>query len=477
MAIKSVAVIGAGPAGAIAVDALAQEKTFDVIRVFERQEKAGGCWVSRDDAPSPLSDFDRLAARTADAPLEIPAQLPCRRPVVSQNRFTDSAVYPTLETNVDASAMSFSKEEIPTVRSQWSIERHGEDTPFRHHSVIRQYIEDLFQRNGYQDLVQYDTTVERAIKDPKSQKWVLTLRRTVSTVNGGKEDYWWSEEFDAVVVASGHYAVPWVPVIPGLKEFAKRYPGSVEHTKHYRGPEKYKGKKVITIGASVSAADTAVSLIDSAQTPVIAVVRGRYNSYFGDLAFQHPKIQRRPPISYITSNDQGERTVHFEDGTSESDVDNIILGTGFSWTLPFLPQVPTRNNRVPDIYQHVFYRHDPTLVFVGAVGAGLTFKVFEWQAVAAARVLAGRATLPSIEEQEKWESDRIAVKTDGPGFSVLNPEFEEYFEALRILAGDPAEGAPGRRLPRFEQKWLNAFNEGHERRKKMWRRANESARL
>jgi cation diffusion facilitator CzcD-associated flavoprotein CzcO len=42
--VKSVAVIGAGPSGAIAVDALMQEKAFDVVRVFERQEKAGGCW-------------------------------------------------------------------------------------------------------------------------------------------------------------------------------------------------------------------------------------------------------------------------------------------------------------------------------------------------------------------------------------------------------------------------------------------------
>ena len=42
--VESVAVIGAGPSGAIAVDALVQEKAFDVIRVFERQEKAGGCW-------------------------------------------------------------------------------------------------------------------------------------------------------------------------------------------------------------------------------------------------------------------------------------------------------------------------------------------------------------------------------------------------------------------------------------------------
>ncbi|KAJ5372486.1 hypothetical protein N7517_004492 [Penicillium concentricum] len=472
--IKSIAIIGAGPAGAIAVDALAQEKAFDVIRVFERQEKAGGCWVSRDDEPPQQFDFDGLAARTADAPLKIPEHLPCRTPVVSQDRFMDSPVYPTLETNVNAGAMSFSQEEIPEVRSQWSIERHGADTPFRHHSVIRKYIEDLFNRNGYQDLVQYNTTVERAIKDPSTQKWVLTFRRT-EVVDGAKSDYWWSEEYDAVVVASGHYAVPFIPVIPGLKEFAARYPGSVQHTKHYRGPEKYQGKKVITVGASVSAADTAVSLVDSAQTPVIAVVRGRYNAYFGDLAFQHPKIERRPPISHITGHDQGERTVHFEDGTSETGVDHLIFGTGFSWTLPFLPEVATRNNRVPDLYQHVFYRHDPSLVFVGAVGAGLTFKVFEWQAVAAARVLAGKANLPSITEQEKWETDRIAQKSDGPGFTVLNPEFEPYFESLRDLAGEP-RGA-GRRLPRFEQKWLAYFDEGHERRKKMWRRANQTARL
>ena len=42
--IKSVAVIGAGPAGCIAVDALAQEGVFDVIRVFERKDRVGGTW-------------------------------------------------------------------------------------------------------------------------------------------------------------------------------------------------------------------------------------------------------------------------------------------------------------------------------------------------------------------------------------------------------------------------------------------------
>lgn len=197
--------------------------------------------MSRDDEPPGISDFESLAARTADAPLEIPEQLPCRTPVVSQPRFTDSPVYPGLETNVDAGAMSFSQEPIPTVRSQWSIERHGHDTPFRHHSVIRQYIENLFVRKGYHGLVQYNTTVERAVKDQSSGKWTLTLRRTESE-GDNQFDYWWEEVFDAVVVASGHYAVPYIPAISGLKEFAARFPGSVEHTKHYRVPEKYRGK-------------------------------------------------------------------------------------------------------------------------------------------------------------------------------------------------------------------------------------------
>lgn len=88
--------------------------------------------------------------------------------------------------------------------------------------------------------------------------------------------------------------------------------------------------------------------------------------YFGDEAFKHPKIKLHPPISHVSSNN-GQRTVFFEDGTSISDVDNIIFGTGYTWTLPFLPDIQIRNNRVPGLYLHIFYRQDPTLTFVGAV--------------------------------------------------------------------------------------------------------------
>jgi hypothetical protein len=109
------------------------------------------------------------------------------------------------------------------------------------------------------------------------------------------------------------------------------------------------------------------------------------------------------------------------------------------------------------------------------VAAGLTFKVYEWQSVLAARYLAGRITLPSIATQEKWEVDRVAYKGDGVPFTALYPDFEDYFETTRALAGEPKDGK-GRRLPPFEKKWVKAFQEGHERRKRWWVEKNEEAR-
>ncbi|KAK3947685.1 hypothetical protein QBC32DRAFT_318566 [Pseudoneurospora amorphoporcata] len=472
--IKRVAVIGAGPAGAIAIDALAQERTFDLIRVFERREGPGGCWIGDNDRPQPLTDFASLASRTADPPVPIPHTLPALTPKLDQPRFTESSVYPYLETNVDALAMQFSQEPFPAEKSDFSINLHGPQTPFRHWKSVRGYIEGLVNRNGYQDLVSYNTTVERVEK--VGDEWKVTLRK-----EGQQKDYWWTEWFDAVVVASGHYWVPWIPQVDGLEAFEKMRPGSVIHSKHFRGRDLYEGKKVVVVGASVSAADIAYDLAHhsrTAQCPQVvhAITVGHtFNGYFGDEAFRHPRIENHPSISRVCPE---TRTVFLADGTSIPHVDHLIFGTGYSWTVPFLPQVPVRNNRVPDLYQHVVWQKDPSLLFVGAVGAGLTFKVFEWQAVYAARILAGRAArLPSVEEMQKWEEERIKVRGDGPKFSMIFPDFEEYFETLRKLAGEgeTARGV-GRKLPRFRPEWFRAFMEGHDLRKRMWKRVNEQDR-
>ncbi|KAH8688671.1 hypothetical protein GQ44DRAFT_637926 [Phaeosphaeriaceae sp. PMI808] len=472
MVAKRVAVIGLGPAGAITIDALAQEKAFDAIRVFERREAAGGCWS--DEVPPPNLDpstFLALTSRSGDMPVRIPPVLPVKTPKLPQPRYAESSVYPYLETNADSAPMSFSQETIPEGRSQLSISRHGRDTPFRHHSIVRKYIESLVNRDGYEKMVSYNTTVELAEK--VDSKWRLVLRKDS---NVGAEDQWWEEWFDAVCVASGHYSVPYIPKIDGLEEFARSRLGRVKHSKMFRGPDSYRGKRAIVVGAAVSSADIAYDLIGVAKSPVYAVSIGhKPNWYFGDSAFEHPGIASKPCISHITTTNH-KQTVYFIDGTFVHGVDEIIFGTGYSWSLPFLPHIEVRNNRVPDLYQHVVYQKDPSLLFIGAVAPGLTFRVFEWQAVLAARILAGRTTLPPLEEQQRWETDRIAKRGDGVSFTLIFPDFEDYFEALRKLAGEPQTGDPGRRLPVFDNSWITTFMAGHERRKKWWREENERAR-
>lgn len=191
--------------------------------------------IGDNDRPPTVTNMAQLADRTADLPLPIPERLPAYTPKSSQPRFTESSIYPYLETNVDHLAMSFSKEPMPAGASARSTALYGPTTPFRHWQIVRQYITDLVQRNGYEDFVSYSTTVEKAEK--LGGEWRLTLRR-----EGKESDYWWTETFDALVVASGHYSVPWIPHIEGLEQLETLRPGSVIHSKHFRGRELYKNK-------------------------------------------------------------------------------------------------------------------------------------------------------------------------------------------------------------------------------------------
>lgn len=389
-------------------------------------------------------------------------------------RFDETSIYPTLETNIDAAAMEFSQEPFPGERTEFNVERHGPDSPFRHWKAVQGYLEGMVNRRGYEKWVSYGTYVELVEKDGDG-RWNLTLRQVFEN---GKEERWWRESFDAVLVASGHYHVPFIPHTDGLSDFARRFPGSVQHSKAYRNPEVYKNKRVVVVGASISGPDISFNLADLAQAPVHSVVRGKYHPYFHDYAFQHPNILRRPPITHFTSDIEKDiRTVHFEDGTTLEKVDHIIFATGYSWTLPFLPNVAKtiRNNRLPNLYQHIFPNNEPFLVFVGALAAGFTFKVFEWQAVLAARYLAGTYELPPLEERVRWEEERIAEKGDGVPFTAIYPKFEEYFEEIRGMAGEPSAGK-GRILPRWEKKWREDFDKAHLVRIGMWKRGNERAR-
>lgn len=131
--------------------------------------------------------------------------------------------------------MSFTTEPFPETLTDRIREKYGDDAPFRGRGQIRDWVEDIFVRNGHEKLLELSTTVELAEK--KGDEWVLTLRKELP----GK-DQWWQERFDAVVVATGHYNIPWIPDIKGIAEYDERFPGRIVHSKHFRGSDKYKGK-------------------------------------------------------------------------------------------------------------------------------------------------------------------------------------------------------------------------------------------
>lgn len=190
--------------------------------------------------PAQIPSLSDLVSGTADATIAIPEQLPAVTPVAEpvnshQQRFSDTAIHTNLHSNITPELMSFTQEPFPDKLSDRSLAEYGPGAPFRHHSTIREWIEGMFSRGGHEKLLELSTTVERAEKI--RGEWVLTLRKEYLGRN-----YWWREVFDALVVATGHYNVPWFPEVPGLLEYDEKFPGAIVHSKHFRDGSKFKGK-------------------------------------------------------------------------------------------------------------------------------------------------------------------------------------------------------------------------------------------
>lgn len=77
--------------------------------------------------------------------------------------------------------------------------------PFAPHWVPRQYIQNYFASHHLDRFLVLNTTVEDVTEDHDG--WKLTLRRYDPVP---KVDIWWTERFDALVIANGHYSVPYV---------------------------------------------------------------------------------------------------------------------------------------------------------------------------------------------------------------------------------------------------------------------------
>jgi cation diffusion facilitator CzcD-associated flavoprotein CzcO len=169
-------------------------------------------------------------------PTQLPAVTPKSEAVNShQFRFSDTPLHEKLHSNIVDSIMSYTRYPFPETVSPKLREKYGPVSPYRDREIVREWVEDVFVRNGHDKLLELNTTVERAEK--KDGKWLLTLRKEEPVKN-----WWWQERFDALVVASGHYNLPWIPKISGILEYDARFPGRLLHSKHFRNAKSYKGK-------------------------------------------------------------------------------------------------------------------------------------------------------------------------------------------------------------------------------------------
>jgi cation diffusion facilitator CzcD-associated flavoprotein CzcO len=90
--------------------------------------------------------------------------------------------------------------------------------PFVPHWVPKQYIQNYFSLHRIDSLLVLNTTVEDVSRIPAQggnpyDRWKLTLRRFDPP---RQVDIWWEEEFDAVIIANGHYSVPFVRILLSL---------------------------------------------------------------------------------------------------------------------------------------------------------------------------------------------------------------------------------------------------------------------
>ena len=191
---------------------------------------------------------------------------------------------------------------------------------------------------------------------------------------------------------SRHNSVPRVPAIPGLKSF----PGMVMHSHDYRYPEIFQGMDVVILGAAASGKDICLHVARCAKRV--------YLSHKGTaLVCSLPdNVTQCRPIKSLSS----DGTVMFDDGTSEKEVDAILLCTGYKMSFPFLDDacgIRIRDNRVTHLYKHIFSAKNPTLAFAGICNRFCGFTHINLQVQYIASVLSQRKQLPTEEEMNADE--------------------------------------------------------------------------
>lgn len=264
-------------------------------------------------------------------------------------------------------------------------------------TVLWDYIAGRMEQSNVRDLVRFETVV----------RWVdfvdVTNTFTVSSEHLPTGETV-TEEFDYVVVASGHFSFPNVPDVAGVDTF----PGFITHAHDFRGAEALVGRDVLVVGSSYSAEDIGSQAFKMGAKSVTASYRTAPMGYDWPEGFEE-----RPGIERFEGS-----TVHFVDGSTK-DIDAVIFCTGYVHKYPFLPQefaLEGPNTVYPEgLYRGVVWQTNPALFYLGAQDQWFTFNMFDVQAWYVRDLILGIAELPSEDERAasiaQWRARFDAIET------------------------------------------------------------------
>ena len=388
---------------------LLAENCFQTIDIFEQQASFGGVWTYLKD---PVAKVD-IPRTYPHQPLDdqVCQSLFHQNSIArdAQQAAFVSPMYEHLETNIPQSLMKFS--DSPS---------SDDHQLFPRREIVTQYLEDYGEDIRY--LVSFQTQVTSIHQTRPGAHQVRFKNLQDGTVS--------EKNYDAVLVASGHYAVPSIPNIKGIKEWDQVNPGVISHTKYYRRPEPFTDKKVLVVGNAASGTDIASQVGVVCKHPLLMSQRSQ-----SILAFTADYKEIVPEIAEFLPKSQGRRGVRFVDGRMEEDLDAILFATGYYYSFPFLsslePKIISTGERVQHLYKQMFYIDDPTIAFLGLPSKIVPFRTIEGQGAVIARVWAGRLELPSKLEMSTWEEMIIAERGAGKAFHVLLfPKDYEYHNDL-----------------------------------------------
>ena len=350
-----VAIIGAGPCGLSQLHAFASDASSDAAETelvcYEKQEDWGGLW--------------NYTWRTG---LDEHGE-PCH-----------GSMYRYLWSNGPKECLEF---------ADYGFEEHfGKPVAsFPPREVLYDYIVGRADRSGIRDKIRFNRAVRSVSRSSTGDGFTVTAHDHAA-------DATTSEDFDWVVVASGHFSTPNMPHYPGYETFG----GTLLHAHDFRDAVQFADRDVLVIGSSYSAEDIASQCWKYGARSVTCTSRS------GPMGFDWPEgITETPILTHVDG-----RTVHFADGTS-TDVDVIISCTGYLHHFPFIDdelRLVTANRLASSmLYRGVVFQPENRILYLGMQDQWYTFNMFDAQTWYARDVILGRITLPDAAEQARWIED------------------------------------------------------------------------